>query len=242
MSGVRTFLAGCTTMAAAIAAITVLTGAKDAPVHGRFDQITVGRINIEEPDGTKRMVISNRAQFPGAFDKGREVARPDRTSFAGMLFVNDEGTENGGLIQKGALSADGKLDAGVSLTFDRFRQDQALQLLHTDSATSSNTSIRINEVPAYTVTSMDDVTRFGEESAKLAGAERSAYWKKLQDDGRLSRNRVYLGTTRDKASTLTLSDAKGKPRMMLMVTADGQPEIRLLDETGKVVKTVSAAN
>jgi hypothetical protein len=37
MSQVRTFLAGCTTMAAALAALTLLTAAKEGPVHGRLD-------------------------------------------------------------------------------------------------------------------------------------------------------------------------------------------------------------
>lgn len=242
MSQVRTFLAGCTTMAAALAALTLLTAAKEGPVHGRFDEITVGRINIEEPDGTKRLVISNRAQFPGAFTKGKEIPRPDRREFAGMLFVNDEGTENGGLIQNGSETADGKFSSGLSLTFDRFRQDQALQLLHTDSNASTSTSIKINDVPAYTVTSREDMARFSAEAGKLPAPERSAYWQRLGDEGRLGRSRVYLGTTRDKASALVLNDAKGKPRMMLIVTAQGQPEIRMFDENGKVVKTVGIAN
>lgn len=34
---------------------------------------------------------------------------------AGMLFVNDEGTENGGLIQNGRMTADGKVRAGLAL-------------------------------------------------------------------------------------------------------------------------------
>ena len=68
-------------------------------MKAHFDEITVGRINIAEPDGTKRLIISNKAQFPGAFEQGKEIARPDRASFAGMLFLDEEGNENGGLIQ-----------------------------------------------------------------------------------------------------------------------------------------------
>ncbi|MES2069916.1 MAG: hypothetical protein V4488_06180 [Pseudomonadota bacterium] len=239
MSKVQTFLAGCTTMAAALAAVFALTAAKAPPNHAHFDEITVGRINIEEPDGTKRLVISNRTQFPGDFFKGKESARPDRASFAGMLFINDEGTENGGLIQKGDEKSDGSINAGLSLTFDRFRQDQALQLLHTDSNKASRTSIRINDLPDQSVASIEDMKKFGDEAAKLPPAERKGYWQRLSDEGKLAQNRIYLGTTGDKASALTLSDAKGKPRMMLLVTAQGQPEIRMLDENGKVTKTVT---
>src|ERR1700748_2738418 len=57
-----------------------------------FDQITVHRINIVEPDGTPRLIISDKAKFPGGFYKGKEFTRKERQA-AGMLFNNDEGTE-----------------------------------------------------------------------------------------------------------------------------------------------------
>ena len=241
MSQIRTFLAGCTTMAAALAAVLALTAAK-TPTHARFDEITVGRINLEEPDGTKRLVISNRSQFPGDFVKGKETARPDRSHSAGMLFINDEGTEQGGLIFSGAENPGGKIDASLSLTFDRFRQDQSLQLLHLDDERSSRSGVVINDSPFYKYSSIDDLRRMAAESAKLPPAEQEAYYQRMSDEGRMLRNRVYLGTTTDESSALTLKDAKGRPRMQLLVTAQGKAEIRMLDEGGKVVKTVTPDN
>jgi len=43
-----------------------------------FDEITVRRINVVEPDGTLRMVISDHAKFPGIIIRGKEqpFARP----------------------------------------------------------------------------------------------------------------------------------------------------------------------
>lgn len=237
MSQIRTFLSGATTMAAALAAVFTLTAAKTEK-KAAFDEITVGRINIVEPDGTKRIVISNKAQFPGDFRQGKETARPDRRDVAGMLFINEEGSENGGLIQRGSMSADGKIMAGLSLTFDRFRQDQALQLLSEDGAAHQMTGIKINDVPNYKVTSLDDMSRFGEEAEKLPQGEQRAYWKKLSEEGRLSENRIWLGNTRDKASALQLKDAKGRTRMLLKVAADGAAQIVMLDEMGKVIKTI----
>lgn len=207
MDTTKIFLAGYLSTAIAGCAIASLTGAYTA--KARFDEITVGRINIEEPDGTKRLVISNRAQFPGYYERGVEVARPDRRDVAGVMFVNDEGTENGGLIQKGSI-VDGKLRAGVSLTFDRFRQDQTLQLLQEDRDRDSTAALLINDVPAH----------------DAAQSKRK-------------HTRIFLGTSRDKASALVLQDAQGKPRMMLMVSAAGEPLIQMLDEQGKVVKTVA---
>jgi hypothetical protein len=237
MTAAKIFLAGCASTAIAMSAVLALTGATGNS-KARFDEITVGRINIEEPDGTKRIVISNRAQFPGAFDKGQEVARPDRRTFAGMLFVNDEGTENGGLIQKGSI-VDGKVRAGLSLTFDRFRQDQALQLLHEDSDANSATSVVINDVPNPELSPIGSMGQYIAAAKALPAAERQAYWARLGDEGKLSQPRVFLGTSRDKASALMLHDAKGRPRMMLMVSASGQPTIQMLDEKGAVLKTIS---
>lgn len=242
MSQTRTFLAGATTMAAALAAVVSLTGAAPPTRHETFDEITVGRINIVEPDGTKRIILSNKARFPGDFQQGKEGARPDRRSFAGMLFINEEGTENGGLIQKGSISADGKVSSGLSLTFDRFRQDQAMQLINNDSATHQMTGILINDVPNFELTSMDDIKRFREESKSLPDAERRLYWNKLAESGRLGANRIWLGNTGEKGSALQLKDARGRVRLLLKVAADGKAEIQMLDEQGKVSKSISPAS
>jgi len=239
MSSIRTFLAGCTTMAAALAAVFALAGAKAPTSHVHFDEITVGRIDIVEPDGTKRLILSNRSQYPGSFVEGKEIARPDRRDVAGLLFINDEGTENGGLVYDGTKKTDGTVNADLSLTFDRFRQDQALQLSHYDDQKSSTSALKINDIPSYTVTSVDDLMKISADARKMPAAERETYYTRLRDEGRLSRNRVFLGTTDDSSSSLTLKDGMGKPRMQLLVTAQGRAEIRMLDADGKVIKTVT---
>lgn len=88
---------------------------------------------------------------------------------------------------------------------------------------------------------MDDMTRFMEESRQLPKAEQEPYWDQLAEAGRLGENRVWLGNTGDKGSALQLKDAKRQTRMMLLVAADGQAEIRMLDEHGKVSRTSLSA-
>jgi hypothetical protein len=93
-----------------------------------FDQIEAHQIRIVEPDGTLRMVISNHKSFPGIIVHGKEQAfdRPQ----AGMLFYNDEGSENGGLIFGGAMNPNGEVaNAGGSLSFDRYGGNQEVQLI-----------------------------------------------------------------------------------------------------------------
>ncbi|MFA0811515.1 hypothetical protein [Microbulbifer epialgicus] len=61
-----------------------------------FEEISVERINIIEKNGLKRMVLANSDRAPGAEKLGEEVFRPSSPR-PGMIFYNDEGTENGGL-------------------------------------------------------------------------------------------------------------------------------------------------
>lgn len=91
-------------------------------VHGasnttEFDRIRAHRIDLIEPDGTERLILSDRADFPGSFYHRKEIARPDRSDAAGMLFLDDEGTEDGGLIYDGAL-VQGKPSSHGHLSFD----------------------------------------------------------------------------------------------------------------------------
>ena len=50
---------------------------------------------------------------------------------------------------------------------------------------------------------------------------------------------MQIGRWRDRSSGLVLHDAAGKPRLKLEVTAEGAAAIQFLDETGKVVRTVT---
>ena len=70
---------------------------KPIPEQQRFEEISVERINIVEPDGSLKMVISNQhRQHPGIANGKiieRETPRPP-----GMLFFNQIGDEMGGLV------------------------------------------------------------------------------------------------------------------------------------------------
>ena len=80
------FLAFYSGAATALVAVLLLTGFRqresskkfDSP--SKFESIDVQRINVVEPDGTLRMVISNKSAAPGAIIRGKEYAHPDRQS------------------------------------------------------------------------------------------------------------------------------------------------------------------
>lgn len=100
---------------------------------GGDDVLTVQRINIVEPDGTLRLAISNRARFPGIVYHGHETPHPDRDDVAGLIFFNDEATEDGGLVWAGAGTGNG-YHSGVHLSFDNYEQDQSLVLQSIDES------------------------------------------------------------------------------------------------------------
>jgi hypothetical protein len=122
-----------------------IAGAAAARVQ-HFDEIDVHRINVREPDGTLRMVISNRTRLPGVIVRGTEHPPVDRPQ-AGMLFYNDEGTENGGLVFGGHRTAKGEVvDSGVSLSFDRYgASSQFVQLAGVDDSQNHIVGLILSE-------------------------------------------------------------------------------------------------
>jgi hypothetical protein len=237
----RRLAIGCAVISCAAITIAVIATVRSAAaaagaVPARIDELTVGRLNVVEPDGTPRMIIASRVRFPGAPVRGKDIPRPDRRDLAGILFVDDEGTENGGLVQNGQLHGD-KVEAGLSLTFDRFRQDQMLQLLLDENGDTANVGVLISDRPSYKQFSIEDLMRIDGELKALQPAERDAAIKRHTDAGHFGVERAFFGT-RDGNTRLVLRDPKGRPRLVLSVSTQGEPSIALLDEAGKTVRMI----
>jgi hypothetical protein len=202
--------------------------------HIDFDQLTVHRINIVEPDGTPRIVISDKAEFPGGFFTGKEFARVDRAE-AGMLFMNDEGTENGGMLFGGYRDANGKLHSSGHLSFDGYEQDQTMSLDADQDGDERATSYQINDNIGDTLFTSEWFAAFTALRAMPDGPQK----QKAVADFRAKhpyalRQRAALGRDPDKSAVLRLRDPEGNIRILLRVAADGTPSMQFLDKTGKV--------
>jgi hypothetical protein len=127
----------------------------------------------------------------------------------------------------------------VSLTFDRFRQDQVLQLLHSEQGGRVSTAFSINDEADPLKLDIEQRNAKLQSLAALPAAERRAEMAKLREQGLLSANRVRIGTTNDRASALALSDAQGRPRLMLLVSAEGKPSIMMFNDKGEVGRTIA---
>lgn len=213
---IKSFILG----AASLGAVLVLMGAA-GKASDSFDTITVNRINVVEPDGTVRMVISSRDSLPGVFVKGKEIQHPRPA--AGIIFLNDEQTEVGGLGYFGSMQADGP-QSGVSMSFDRYQQDQQIQLFGMDSNGQHHAGLIVNDVA-------DGVARpmlSSEDNAAQRNGEHSII------------QRMYVGKSPEGRSEIRLADGAGTARLTLQVSPSGEPEIAFLDADGQVLKTITA--
>jgi Dienelactone hydrolase family len=98
----------------------------------KFRIIEAERLNIREKGGVLKAALSNSANF-------NEFKRAERggVTFSGLMFYNEEGQEEGGLVYSGKALPGGQ-DADVSLTMDQFRQDQNVYLHHEEHKDAQN--------------------------------------------------------------------------------------------------------
>jgi hypothetical protein len=206
-----------------------------APARTSFGEIDVQRINVREPDGTLRFVLSNSARAPGIYVRNVERPHPSGRRTAGMIFFNDEGTENGGMTFSGRRNADGSVSGVGHLSFDQYEQDQVIQLTQSEGGGRRSAAMIVSDRPD-TPLDFDLAQRI---SSMPAGPARTAELERVQREGTFGRQRLYVGKTRDRESAVILSDAMGRPRMRMRVAPDGTAAIEFLSETGQVVRSLT---
>jgi hypothetical protein len=205
-------------------------------VPTKFDVIDVGRINIREPDGTIRLAISNKAHFPDPVIDGKSYPLRGGAKPAGMIFFNDLGDEDGGLIWSGKKVGDG-FDAGASLTMDQWRQDQTVQLSYEGGPKSTQwVGLRVLDRPDKPMGMLLDEMM---KAMKLPeGARRDSAMQSLQklavDSGFTPASRILIGKGSERAATVKLNDPSGHTRILLSVDSLGTPSMKFLDAAGKV--------
>lgn len=214
----------------AIALWACLGGAASGPT--RSDTIDVHRINVRENDGTLRMIVAGRDRIGGLVIGNRHYPLPNRTE-AGMIFFNDEGAENGGLVFDGRLIG-GKPTNSGSLTFDRWHQDQTIQMTSIEDGADRHAGFIVNDRPDRPLA----FERIAGVQALPPGPARDAAFRAI---GAQTFPRAYLGSTTTRDAELSLRDGRGRKRLVLRVTADGDASVDFLDADGKVVRRTTPA-
>jgi hypothetical protein len=204
----------------------------------KFDEIDVERINVVEKDGKLRLVISNRERSPGPIYKGQPFGykgggRP------GMIFFNDEGSENGGLTFDGRRLTDGSVTSSGHLSFDQFDQDQVLVLNYTENRGRRNVGMQILDrasVPIFDwVQKRDSINALPDGPGKDAALRN---WMEPRPGEPLAAERISISRDREKSAVVSLSDRLGKPRLRLIVDSLGAAHILFLDADGHASHTL----
>ena len=201
----------------------------------RIDELTVQRLNVVDANGTLRFVLSNKDRMhPGVMD-GVTINRP--RPVAGMLFFNDEGDEVGGLTYTGTDDNGRRANAG--LMFDQLKQDQTIGISYSEGNGQRSAGLQVWDRSDQQPLS-ELIRGLNEANALPEGAARDAAVKAVRARAQPGPRRVFVGKNSDKAATVSLADANGKPRLVMTVGADGNATIDFLDADGKTVQRIPA--
>jgi len=219
--------------------VTILLGTlsiaafKQSAQRTKFTEIDVERINVVEPDGKLRMVISNKPRSIGPIYKGQPFGYAGGTR-PGIIFFNDEGTENGGLTFAGQRMPDGKFQASSGFSFDQFNQDQVLYFQYSDN--NGQRRIGFTIADRANVDIFEAIARRDTITRMQQGPARDSAMREWMNPGGVPMfaPRIYLGRTTTRAAMIDLSDPNGKPRLRLMVDSLGTPSLEFLDAAGNV--------
>ena len=213
---------------------TVAATPKESKV--KFGEIDVERINIVNDDGSPAIVIANRQRLPPPVINGKPV-KSGRGEAPGFLFYNATGDESGGFVFDGKLDDNGKPRAGMHFSMDRFGGDQQLALAHYENDGAMETGLTVMDRGLE----KEYGPLFEAYNKAPEGPEKKALYAKWQEAGGAQTKRVFVGRTRGKSSAVILADAKGHPKIMMMVTPEGKPLLQFLDDAGKVIQTLPEA-
>jgi hypothetical protein len=230
------FLTIYAAVATLVCAVFVITAFTFQTQKQKFQEISVERINVVEKDGSLRLVIANNERSPGPIERGKPFGYPGG-SRAGMIFYNEEGTENGGLIFNGKKE-NGKVNAGGSLTFDQYDRDQTVALQYDENEIGRRAGLAISDY-STDVTNLQFDQKWKEWEKMPAGPAKDEARQKLrQQSGKL---RMYAGRYREGNSVVQLADGQGRTRLQMVVDFAGNAKIEFLDEKGKVTQRIPEA-
>ena len=200
-----------------------------------FAEIDAERINIVEADGRLSLVLANTQRLPGPMLAGKELARElsaGRIGSAGLIFVDAQGNEIGGLVYGATVRPDGTYSADSSLTFDQHNQDQVVGFEYDDSGSRRAYGLSVWDRPTkVTIAEMLDAAR----GAPDREARHKVFAQLLKARGDVSgARRVFLGSD-NRTAALRLADTAGRERVRIMVSDSGAPRMEFLDESGNVI-------
>jgi hypothetical protein len=227
-------LAASTAALATILAGVTVTQAVSQPKTQAFRTLDVQRVNLREQDGTLRMVMAGKSSFPGIIWRNKDYPHPSRNNAAGWIFLNDEGTENGGMIWGAKKEPDGRVHGFGHLSFDQYENDQVVSLEQSEDSGHRRAGLTIMDRPDQSM----DIPALTRTMAMKDGPEKQKALQDLASHGFGGQSRLFFGKQEGTAE-LSLKDGASKPRLRARVAPDGDAAIEFLDADGKVVRALT---
>lgn len=200
-------LLGAMAVAGSTGALIAATGpSRDA----EFGTITAERVNIVEPDGVFRAVLTNGSRSPGPMKEARIGAPEGKRNFpfGGLILYDQAGQEQGGM-GTGGSAKQGTIAANVL-----------------DWPADANGGF------GEAIATFRRVDAEGKASSGIQFVDRPPAGSDPTDG--VDRRRIKLQNV-DRDAEVLLADASGKDRIKLRVDADGEASIEIVDQVGKTV-------
>lgn len=212
------------TAVCALLGLTAFTAGRRTAV---FDEITVQRINVVDSAGNERVILAS----------GFGERRPD---LGGLLFINQDGIEAGGLVYTGTRDSTGAIRAGAILTFDQYQNDQTMAIQYSHDGDRKWQGMTFQDRPDTLSDLVAEFYRVMQAAPDGATRDslRKVYLPRIRPRDLVAK-RLFVGRDRAASSVVTLSDPDGKPRLTLSVDSLGQARIAFLDASGTVTKTIT---
>jgi len=119
---------------------------------------------------------------------------------------------------------------------DQHRGDQALGLISDETEAGRTAGMTVWDRPDVPLPEV--VARYETLQRPPAGPERARLEAEFDACcASFGATRVFVGKSRARDAMLGLSDARGRERLRLVVTAEGNARIELLDERGRPTAT-----
>ncbi|OWW23492.1 hypothetical protein B4Q04_20040 [Zobellia sp. OII3] len=220
----------------AVLAFAILSAFKTEQKNKKFDEITVERINIIEPNGDLKMVISNQSkQHSGMFNG--EMLFGERERPAGIIFFNEEQDEVGGILFQGNK----KDGSSWILSVDQYKTDQIMQMRYLkNNEGKSRYGIQFwdkdeNYTMPIIAKKIDSLQKKG-----LSMQEAIKVIKKAKVGGLITAERMFIGKTSNENAGIFIQDQKGIDRLKIYVDNQNNPKIEVLDEKGNTIKNLAS--
>ncbi|NAS31095.1 hypothetical protein GTQ40_08950 [Flavobacteriaceae bacterium R38] len=216
--------------------------------NDEFDEITVKRMNVVNDDGTTVIAISNKERIANPVIGGKKypVAVSDgRQYMAGMIFFNEDGDEMGGLVFNSFKLPNGRTAGIGHLSFDRFNDNQVINLEYKENRAGVKTGITFYDRPGNgnfkKSLDMIDQINFDKSLTKEERSEIASKFKEMSKNKAFGVQRVFLGSE-NEVSKLLLKDKLGKERIRLFVDSLNVAKLQFLNEKGDVVDEYPPSN